>query len=262
MALGVGERRGVESHLERLRQAEWETVRAWFKPGMRVLDLGGGSGFQASLIAAHGCEVVSIDLADRLMPPHLFYPVQDYDGRHIPATDASFDIIFSSNVLEHIQPLAPIFVEMRRTLKPDGLAIHIVPSATWRYWTSMSHFGFAIKRLLGTQRTVPGATTPVSLRGTLQHRGLIHLLTRILPLNAHGEYPNAVAELYYFSRKRWLSVFAAQGFTVIRASGTGLFYTGFGLLPRLSLHARRWMARVAGSACHIFIAGLPPDERR
>ncbi|MGH7963425.1 MAG: class I SAM-dependent methyltransferase, partial [Candidatus Binatia bacterium] len=104
----------MEGHLERLRRHEIDTVRHWFQPGMRVLELGGGSGFQASILASRGCEVLSIDLPERPIPRQIYYPVQAYDGHTIPAADASFDVVFSSNVLEHIWPLPPILRETRR----------------------------------------------------------------------------------------------------------------------------------------------------
>lgn len=248
----------MEGHLERLRRAEIEAVRDWLTPGVRVLDFGGGSGYQASIMAALGCDVVAIDLADRPRPGHLFYAVQDYDGRHIPAANASFDLVFSSNVLEHVRPLPPILMELGRTLKPAGLAIHIVPSAGWRFWTSVAHFGFALRYLRGSRRAGSGIAGPAPLSNALHQRGLGHVLKRILPLSAHGEYPNAVAELYYFSKRRWLRVFEGNGFEVIRVSGNGLFYSGYELFPGLSLAARRHLARVLGSACHIFVMRAKP----
>lgn len=118
----------MEGHLERLRRAEIEGVRGWFGPGARVLEIGGGSGWQASLIRQWGCEVVSLDVEGRERPPVEFFPVREYDGTHIPFADASFDRIVSSNVLEHVRDLPALLAEMRRVLAPGGLMIHILPS--------------------------------------------------------------------------------------------------------------------------------------
>jgi ubiquinone/menaquinone biosynthesis C-methylase UbiE len=131
---------GAEHHLEAIREAEFAAVRYLFRPGLRVLELGGGTGYQASQIAALGCEVTSIDLAERHRPYQLFYPVIEYDGRHIPAADASIDLVFSSYVLEHIPHLAELLRESRRVLDPQGLAVHVVPTAAWRAWTSVAFF--------------------------------------------------------------------------------------------------------------------------
>lgn len=135
----------MEGHLERLRNADFASIQRWLTPGARILELGGGSGYQANLMAARGFDVVSIDLQDRPKSQEAFFPVQDYDGRHIPFENASFDIVFSSNVLEHVRELPELLAETRRVLKPGGIAIHLLPSASWRFWTFLAHYIFVGK---------------------------------------------------------------------------------------------------------------------
>lgn len=243
----------MERHLERLRRIEIDAVQCWLQPSRQVLEIGGGSGYQASVMASLGCEVLSVDLADRPAPHRLFYPVQDYDGRHLPVADASVDIVYSSNVLEHIQPLAPILGEIRRVLKPGGLAIHIVPSSAWRFWTSIAHYGYGVKRLLGPWQAKSGMVAPAAVERAIPRHGLAQVVHCVLPIYPHGEYPNAFAELYYFSQCRWLRVFENNGFAMIEATGSGLLYTGYELFPHLPLRIRRWIAPFLGSATHIFV---------
>ena len=88
--------------LEKLRRAEIEVVKPWSSPGMRVRDIGGGSGYQASVLATWRCDVVSLDLPNRAPYLRQSYPVQHYDGVNIPFADESFDLVFSSNALEHV----------------------------------------------------------------------------------------------------------------------------------------------------------------
>jgi SAM-dependent methyltransferase len=245
----------LHADLENLRRAEIEAVRRYFKSGMRILDLGGGSGYQASLIASYGCEVLSIDLPHRPVPPRVFYPVQDYDGRNVPATDASFDIVFSSNVLEHIRTLEHTLGEIRRVLKPGGLAIHVLPTASWRFWMSISYFAYLLKRV-GSRRTRQSAVSDeANVQDAVRRPVTIGFLAKVLLdlVLPHGEYPNAVAELYYFSKYRWLRVFRSNGYDVLRAFNNNLYYTGYGLFPSMSLEVRSSIARVLGSACHIFV---------
>ena len=49
----------------------------------------------------------------------------------------SFDLIFSSNVLEHIPDVSKCLLECKRVLKPEGVMVHIVPSRTWKVFNSL-----------------------------------------------------------------------------------------------------------------------------
>lgn len=115
-----------------VRKEEFFLVAQYFRPGLKVLEIGGGNGYQASLISATGANIISIDIATPSPGIQTYFPVQIYDGRHIPFPEEEFDVIFSSNVLEHIRDLEAIFSEIRRVIKPDGLIIHILPTPTWR----------------------------------------------------------------------------------------------------------------------------------
>src|SRR5215208_7835716 len=240
--------------LESLRRAEIEVVEPWFSPGMRVLEIGGGSGYQASVLAAWECDVVSLDLPNRAPYLRQYYPVQHYDGANIPFADESFDLVFSSNVLEHVRCLSSLLTEMHRVLKPTGLAVHILPSPAWRLWTSVSHYGYLLKYLLSyllkAQLPKPGpvATAP-SLHETLERRGPYHVAKRALFSGPHGEYSSALSELYYFSRKRWSRVFSESGFKIKQITETRLFYTGYLTFPNASLETRHRIAPLLGSAC-------------
>ena len=244
----------VESrHLPLLRKAEIETVQRWFKPGMRVLEIGGGNGYQASVIALWGCEVDSIDLPQTEATKQHYYPVQDYDGEHIPFSHESFDIVFSSNVLEHVELLSSILLEIQRVLKPSGLAVHILPSPAWRAWTSTAHYLALLRYAIGSRQAGIGGSGDPSVQRALQAHSLGFLIKRVLFAGPHGVFPNALSELYYFSKSRWMKLFQKNGFALVEITTNGLFYTGYGLFPRLSLGTRRRLARILGSACHIFV---------
>ncbi len=244
---------GLEKHLERLRKAEIEAIQDWFQPKMRVLEIGGGSGYQASLLASYGCDVHSIDLSGRSVLGKKYYVVADYDGQKIPFSDQSFDLIFSSNVLEHIESLGPVFEEIRRVLKPKGKIIHLLPSTSWRFWTSVAHYAYLLKCLLCRKVETMGKTSGIPIRSIAKKYTLPFLLKRGLIAGAHGIYPNALLELYYFSRFRWLVLFKKNGFDLLKVSDNGLFYTGYGVCHSLSLKVRRKMARFMGASCHIFV---------
>ena len=238
--------------LEKLRREEIDLVRHWFMPGMRVLELGGGNGFQAQILASWGCEVTSVDLPAVTAAP-FYYPVQAYDGRHIPFSDHSFDAVFSSNVLEHISHFEIILNEIARVVKSDGVIVHILPSTAWRFWTSLSHYLHIMKRAIGRFSVVPADPQASTARKPFEERDWPVLLKRALFDGPHGEYPNALYELYAFSRSRWLGVFRAHGFAIIACRDNGLFYTGYGIFSGWSLATRRALRWVLGPAARIYV---------
>lgn len=254
------------SLLAKLRTEEFLYVQHWFHHGQRVLEIGGGNGCQASLIAATGAEVNSLDVTR--VPPGTttHFPVELYDGQSIPFPSASFDRVFSSNVLEHIADLDISLAETRRVLKDDGLAIHILPTSTWRMWTCVTYYAYLAKRaLIGLSRiwekrrqvsgqsveaTGGAADSAVTSARTAARRSI---LLRLMFAGPHGEYPSAAAELYYFSQRRWRNVFEKSGFAVIEAGSMHLFYTGYAVLPSLTMSSRRHLSRILGSATRVFV---------
>jgi len=245
---------------------EFTAVRPWLSPGSRVLELGGGSGFQAHLMVESGCDVRSIDLAEATgWTP--FFPVETYDGKTIPAANAAFDVVFSSNVLEHVRELDPLLDEIRRVLGPDGKAIHLMPSSTWRLWSSLGLAPSAVRRvrgLFGRRRTRetgasghtpdPPASIDWGLRTNMAGTARRLFLS---PFRAHGAYTNAFVEMYTFRRHRWTRVLEQNRFAVECVFGNELFYSGHGIWPSLSMRARRRLSRLLGSSCIVYI--VRPD---
>lgn len=58
-------------------------------------------------------------------------------GSHnLPYDDNTFDLILSDVVFEHVMDQVPIFLELYRVTKPDGIAFHLIPG---RYNPIESH---------------------------------------------------------------------------------------------------------------------------
>ena len=123
------------AYLNQIRIVEMERLAQYIPAGARVLEFGAGTGQQARLLADRGFDVAAIDLADSAYAQHLVFPVQHYDGEHIPLADQSVDVVFSSNVLEHVENIPAIMSEFRRILRPGGFGVHVMPTPAWRFWT-------------------------------------------------------------------------------------------------------------------------------
>lgn len=248
------------SNLIDVRGEEFNRIRCFFQPGMRVLEIGGGTGYQASLIASTGAAVESIDVAEPLSGVETYFPVHIYDGRTLPFPDDYFDVVFSSNVLEHIPDLATTFSEVQRVMKSDGRSIHILPTPAWRTWTSLSHYVHIARRIVGVaggrHRSVENI--PVGISNPTRAHGKWNAIKRVLRDGPHGEYPSAISELWYFSRRRWLKLFQKSGFELVEDFPSGIFYTGYGVFPSLSVGKRRKLAPILGSATRVFILRKAP----
>lgn len=241
------------AHLQAIRAEELKAVFEHMPaPPLHILEIGGGDGYQASLLSASGFEVESVDIASDALEP--FFDVKIYDGRTLPFGAREFDCVFSSNVLEHVRDLEAINGEIRRVLKPDGMAIHVLPSSAWRFWTSIAHYPYILKVLLSGTRSIPTYARLPTAGEALKQRGVVRRVARALFPQPHGEYASSLTELYTYSKGRWTRVFSKYGFDVVAARPTGVFGTGYGLLVGpLPIAARRRLAGVLGSAAHVFV---------
>jgi hypothetical protein len=170
-------------------------------------------------------------------------------------------------------------------LKPGGRAVHVLPSASWRLWTILTHYLDLPARVVARFRPAaspppqpspikgegenkdttsvpspPSATTPSASRGVGEGQGGGAAATkRSAILNAlfefrHGERGTTLGELYLFSRPAWRALFRRNGFVVETVAPLGLFYTGYSLFDRrLGIAARRGLARVLGSATVLYV---------
>ncbi len=236
-----------------LRAAEIDAVVPDLPPRGRVLEIGAGTGQQALELKRRGFEVAAIELADSAYAGARVFPVTDYDGSHIPFPDRSFDAVFSSNALEHVRDLAFMHAEIRRVLKPGGIAVHVMPTPAWRFWSMTTSFPRAAIFLgAALRRSLPGSGDPRSLGRAwyeAAHAGGAALLQP-----RHGERGIGLMELWLFHPRWWRRNFRRNGFNVLRERPMGLFYTGSMLFgARLPLARRAKLARLLGSACHLYV---------
>lgn len=107
--------------------------------GSEVLDVGCGNGYIAHHLSAMlGTNVAGIDVADSTEAP---IDYRQYDGREFPAANASFDAIVLAYVLHHAQDVHTMLEEMKRVLRPGGVAIiyEDIPETLWDRFICWTH---------------------------------------------------------------------------------------------------------------------------
>jgi len=258
-------------YLESVRLLELECVLSEIKiekPGRNIiLEIGAGSGWQSQKLSENGHSVEAIDIDNSSYSKVRIWPVTNYDGKHIPFPDDHFDIVFTSNVLEHVPHVIAFQHEIKRVLKSDGISLNIMPSGSWRFWTNVAHYAFIIKTIKNiiikqlapstSENSCNEAENVVKtnqLSKTQHLRRLAHLFRGMALAHRHGEIGTVLTELYYFSRYRWVNMFTITDWKIEKRFTNRLFYTGYGIFgSALSLKLRRHLSYILGSSCHIFV---------
>src|SRR4030042_2151926 len=144
-----------------------------------ALEIGAGNGVQSVTIAKHCNHLVCTELNEKSYSwlgqrivnrklPNVEYLICDAQDLS-QFEDKSFDLIFSSNLLEHVPDLSKCLFECKRVLKDDGVMLHTMPSRYWKIFSSSLSF-------------LKSRTAKV-----------------------HGIDSNNVAEFFSFGRKIWIS---------------------------------------------------------
>jgi SAM-dependent methyltransferase len=103
------------------------------RPGDRVLDLGCGAGAFTAQVAGAGHEVIGVEVAEaalercRRRHPGLEFGLVPIDGP-LPFEDGSFELVWASEVIEHVADTALWLSEVRRVLVPGGRLLLTTPS--------------------------------------------------------------------------------------------------------------------------------------
>lgn len=94
------------------------------RPGLRVLDLGAGTGTSSEPLADAGADVVPADFSEGMLAegrrrrPDL--PFTRADAMDLPFEDASFDVVTISFALRNVADPAVALREMARVTRPGG----------------------------------------------------------------------------------------------------------------------------------------------
>jgi len=122
---------------EELVPPDWELRRRFLqselRPGDRVLDLGCGQGEFTGVIAQAGALAVGADVAEaalgraRRRHSGIEFWLVPVDGP-LPFGDGAFDLVWASEVIEHVGDTARWLSEVRRVLTPSGRLLVTTPS--------------------------------------------------------------------------------------------------------------------------------------
>jgi 2-polyprenyl-3-methyl-5-hydroxy-6-metoxy-1,4-benzoquinol methylase len=169
--------------------------------GKHVLDAGCGTGRGTERMNSRGAQVTALDIGPNLVNlTRARYPCQALIASvsELPFPDNTFDVVFSTEVIEHTpDPLASA-LEMYRVLKPNGHLVLSTPVWLWQWPVRIASL-LHLRPFDGLENFL----RPQTLRQTLQasgavveaHRG-IHLLPfQIKPLLSFIRYMDRYGKL-------------------------------------------------------------------
>lgn len=246
---------------KQLRLAEVEDSIALlrrYKDSGDLLEIGAGTGWQSKALSGAGYRVDAVDLpADSDISNHARsreWPIRDYDGAHLPFANQSFDIVYSSNVLEHVVELDTLTEEMKRVLRAGGIALHLVPNRGWRLLSLATYYpGQAFDALRWATRRSPFAIEHAPTSTPVSRNLLAKAVRRLLP-PAHGSIGTPITETSRFSKRAWDAYFQRSGWRVLYYGNNGLLASGDYLLGSLfTIAQRRQLGLLAGGIAHVYV---------
>ena len=110
-----------------------EVLRWMPLAGASVVDIGGGPGYFADAFAAEGASYAGVepDVGELTARGAVGANAVRGSGLALPLADASVDLAYSSNVLEHVPDPERMADEMLRIVRPGGLVV-----ISWTPWLS------------------------------------------------------------------------------------------------------------------------------
>ena len=153
--------------------------------GALVLDAGCGTGEFSTAALARGARVVGVDIGPKLLARTRSKGVEHVvaaDVARLPFADGTFDVVLSSECIEHTPSPHASVVELTRVLRPGGRLALTCPNRTW-YWSCVVANRLRLRPYAGLEhwpwwRSLREWVTAAGVRVEM-HRGL-HLFPFVL----------------------------------------------------------------------------------
>ena len=208
-----------------------------------VLEIGCGDGHLSTILSDHFNNVISTDIN----PREEIKDVIVADAQYLPFTSNTFDAIFSSNVLEHIDDLPKCLNELHRVSKKDVIMLHTMPTVWWKLFQFLTHYIYLIKVLA---RKVFKSKSILSTRShnsnTVYPQVNKRILIDIWP-SVHGVSKNHIQEINAFSSNTWEKLFQKYGFKVIKKE-TLFVHSPYRIFPYRFLWLRKFISKLGVSS--------------
>ena len=242
---------GLKKNLHDLRNFELNYIldKIKLKKSDKILDFGAGDGYLLNKIKDNGYHNVSgIDIYNSNYEPEL--NILSYSGNidDFPVNE-SYDVIFSSNVIEHIENQEDYFLLFDKILKKNGLQIHIMPTHYWKFWNSLFYYYsvgiYIFKRFIFKNNQKLENNYKKTINNELKQSPLF--------IGRHGSIGSTFDEFYLFNPNNYFKIFKKLNLEY-ESFKIPLIYSGHYFLgSKFSLKFRNKVSNILGYSCHCYV---------
>jgi SAM-dependent methyltransferase len=255
------------THLHLLRKKELDIIfsRCPMKFFNSGLELGSGDGYQSRILINYVSHLTATEYSPEwLLDKHNteFISYQSCDAEFVDKyfKPKQFDLVFSSNVMEHLPRPELALRGIHNILKDDGVTIHSMPTPFWKLCQVLLFYPhlmlYALERVFeydywkrkilrsrAPQGKNQNATVPTNNPKTSRPFNMF------VP-TPHGAYRTHREEFLKFGKNRWVQEFSRNGFEVVEVRNGSVFSPyGFGWDT-----IRRFLGRLGIASEYIYIA--------
>lgn len=199
---GLSDPVSFERYQAAARTLEWQAVEHYIPYGSAFLDIGCGKGHSMSLAWQHrGCTCTGVDPypqnagASPLKKDGFIPHIVEGWAENLPFDNATFDVVYSSHMLEHTSNYSRSLAEMARVVKPSGVVIIGVPTASMVIVRLISSLIFTLHRTIFELLRWPFRSS--------EYKRKHPLLSLITPISHGKEDKTVFYDLYDYRIEKW-----------------------------------------------------------
>lgn len=240
-----------QKYLHNLRKRQMSVVFADCpsKAFSNALELGAGDGFVSSFLSSYTEKLICTDLNENRLTKssedNIEYRIVDAEEVGSVFGEREFDLIFSSNLLEHLPNVEKAIEGMRKVLKDDGICVHLMPNRAWVLVMILLHFPNKVVKnadkllikFFGSKeekgQRAERRNKRVGGNNVKSKKKRQFFLFKPFVARPHGVSDTLFKEFIAFGKSNWIKIFEDAGFEVVAVKPLG-FNSGYGFgCPKL-----------------------------